>query len=103
MRCDEMGYGGFAIRAVCDRVCRTQAVPHNHRQIAARPYKQLRTNLGPSERSPARAALADPASLPGSDSGFLSAIAGEARAQLEMRRVFQAVAPSEAVLAHDPH
>jgi hypothetical protein len=56
-----------------------------------------------SAHSPARAALGHPASLSGSDGGFLSAIAGESRAQLEMRGVFQAVTPSETVLAHDAH
>ena len=44
-----------------------------------------------------------PAALPGSDCGSLSAIACESWAQLEMRRVSQAVAPSEAMTAHDAH
>lgn len=59
--------------------------------------------LRPSARPSARAALGRPATLPGSDGGFLGAITGESRAQFEMRGVFQAVAPSETMLAHDAH
>src|SRR5262245_42996872 len=59
--------------------------------------------LCPSARSPAGATLGNPTSLSGFDGGFLGVIAGESRAQLEMRWVFQAVAPSETVPAHDAH
>jgi hypothetical protein len=59
--------------------------------------------LRPSARSSASAALGRPATLPGPDGRFLGAITGELRAQFEMRGVFQAVAPSETMLAHDAH
>jgi hypothetical protein len=61
---------------------------------------------GSSGCSPARAVRTisgDPALLPGFDCGFLGAIAGESWADFEMRGVFQAVAPSEPVFAHDTH
>ncbi len=54
-------------------------------------------------RPPPRAVRADPALLPGLDRRFFRAIAGALRAQLEMGRVLQTVAPFEAVPAHDPH
>ena len=59
--------------------------------------------LCPSARSPAGATLGYPASLSGFDGGFLGVIAGESRAQLEMRGVFHPVAPFESMLAHNPH
>jgi len=59
--------------------------------------------LRPSARPSAHAAPGRPATLPGSDGGFLGAITGESRAQFEMRGVFQAVTPSKTMLAHDAH
>jgi hypothetical protein len=63
-------------------------------------WRQAR--LGLSARPSSGAFVDLPALLPGLDRRFLSAIAGLLRTQLEVRRVFQTVAPFEAVISHDP-